>query len=104
MVTDVRVHDVHMRPHACMQLAVIDMTALPVSGRVYLAALPTYSKAIITSFGATRCPVEGATVCAYNSLDGNQVRLGATLLGSFPHWQPKSRCREKAACLQARVK
>lgn len=84
----------------CTQLAVIDMTALPVSGRVYLAALPTYSKAIIATFGATRCPVEGATVCAYNSLDGNQVRHGATLLGPFPQGQPESRCREEAACLQ----
>lgn len=56
-----------------MQMLVVDTTAMPVSGRVYMGSYSGYSPAVNEAFGSKTCSIEGATVCAFNSLDGAQV-------------------------------
>lgn len=56
------------------QLLLRDMTAMPLQGRVFLAALPgQYDPVWNAVLGSSQCPMAGVTVCAYNAVDGRQV-------------------------------
>lgn len=66
-----------------MQIAFTDMTAMPLTGNVYMAALSTanasYDAAWNSAFGSSQCPMEGVTVCAYNTMSNTMVRTRALL-------------------------
>lgn len=60
-----------------LQLTFTDMTAMPLVGRVYMAALAGpngYDPAWNSAFGSSSCPMEDVTVCAYNAVSNTQVR------------------------------
>lgn len=59
--------------HARMQLAVTDMTAMPVTGSVFIGSLASYAPAINTALAGKRCAIGNASVCAYNVVDDSQV-------------------------------
>lgn len=60
--------------HAYLQAMFIDLTAMPVSGQVFIGQLPNYSSEINAAFAGRMCGVANASVCAYNAATDTQVR------------------------------
>lgn len=60
---------------ARLQLDFVDLTAMPLGGSVFMAALPAgYDDEWNKAIGDARCPLPNVTVCAYNSFGGQQVQ------------------------------
>lgn len=55
------------------QMAVTDMTAMPVTGSIFISALPSYESAISAALSGKECAVQGASVCAFNVVDDAQA-------------------------------
>lgn len=75
----------HLAPAApaCTQLEFMDLTAMPLSGSVFLAALAGpagYDDEWNAALGSSRCALADVTVCAYNTFSGDQVRHFLLLL------------------------
>lgn len=63
----------HVCVHVSMQVLLIDLTSMPVSGTVSFASFAGYSKVVNDGFGSARCYIAAADVCAYNMRDGTKV-------------------------------
>lgn len=62
---------------ACLQLTLVDTTAMPLQGYVFLTALPGpngYDPAWNAALASTQCMLPNITVCAYNAISNTQVR------------------------------
>lgn len=62
-----------------MQLTLVDTTAMPLQGYVFLTALPGpngYDPAWNAALASTQCMLPNITVCAYNAISNTQVRHG----------------------------